>query len=96
MRVIRLNDGRICYLRPARPKIELPPGLTLAFAILTGQRRSAVPVPAMWETMQEADLREHVERGLRDKGRITPESTAAVTAPATPAKRSPWWNGQRA
>lgn len=100
MRVIRLNDGRMCYVRPARPKIELPPGQTLAFANLSGQRRSAVRVPDIWEGLNETELRRYVEDGLRERGRMIPvvDETAPTTpAPTTPAptsrvaKRGPWW-----
>jgi hypothetical protein len=86
VRIIRLNDGRNCYLRPARPKIVVPPGQTLAFASFIGVRRFPIRVPEFWEGMHEADLRKHVEEGLEAKGMPIPMS-AAEPMPRAAAKK---------
>jgi hypothetical protein len=86
VRVITLSDGRICYLNPARAKKPLPPGEAIAFATVSAEPRIPVRVPAGWETMQETDLRRHVEAHVA-ASRNTPPSPA----PAPPAPRRRGW-----
>jgi len=81
VRVISLTDGRICYLDPARAKKPLPPGQAVAFASVTAEPRVPVRVPLGWETMNEADLRRHVEAHVAAAGNAPPGPPAAP-APA--------------
>ena len=89
MRVISLSDGRICYLKPARPKTELPPGQTIAIASIRGERRFAVSVPERWAAMAESELRTFAEQALRGgAGRVTKPSAPARKEPEAPSKPS--------
>ena len=88
MRIIRLNDGRNCYVRPARPKITMPPGQTLAFASFIGIRRFPIRVPEFWEGMHEADLRSQVETALGEQGVPIPMS-AVEPMPRSAGKKKP-------
>lgn len=84
MRVISLTDGRICYLNPAHAKKPLPPGEAVAFATVTAEPRIPVRVPVGWETMQESDLRRHVEAHVAATRNAPP---APADRPAPPRRR---------
>jgi hypothetical protein len=78
MRVISLTDGRVCYVKPARSKKELPPGQVLALAGVPGQPRVALQLPEQWASMNEAELRQRVEASFRER-----REDAARPAPGT-------------